>query len=112
MGTENSAGVTEVLRVELEEVGQRRWWAALMATLSSQSGNAFMRFVGVVDGVPRYVGESFPVPRMWGTIPPQESWSPGMADSLAGLRSELARHGWLAVQCGEHPWSLTYQRVV
>lgn len=112
MRTENPADVTEVLRVELEEVGQRHWWAAMLATLSSQSGSAYMRFVGVVDGAPRYVGDSFPVPRTWGTIPPQESWAPGMSDSLAGLRSQLAHDGWSVVQRGEHPWSFTYQRVV
>ncbi len=31
---------TETLRLQLEEVGARHWWAALLATLSSQSGNA------------------------------------------------------------------------
>ncbi len=40
----------KTLRVELEEVGARHWWASLLATLASQSGNTYMRFVGVVNG--------------------------------------------------------------
>lgn len=62
------------LVVRVEEVGARHWWMALLATLASQSGNAYMRFVGVVDEKSVYFSDTFPVPRIWGSIPPQEQW--------------------------------------
>ncbi len=99
-----------MLRVELEEVGARHWWASLLATLASQSGNAYMRFVGVVDGCPRYVSSTFPVPRVWGTVAPQEEWAPGMTASLAELRRSIEKDGWRQCGRGEQPWSLAYQR--
>lgn len=104
------AAEPKTLRVELEEVGARHWWAALLATLASQSGNAYMRFVGVVDGRPRYVSSTFPVPRTWGTVPPQEAWAPGMTTSLAELRRTIEDDGWHEVDRGQQSWSLTYQR--
>ncbi|MBM7461158.1 hypothetical protein ACIBED_02315 [Rhodococcus coprophilus] len=102
--------VTETLRVELEEVGARHWWAALLATLSSQSGNAYMRFVGVVDGELRYFGRTFPVPRMWGPESPQEKWAPGMNDSLTDLTRRIDEDGWRRVGCGTRAWELTFER--
>ncbi len=102
--------VTETLRVRLEEVGARHWWAALLATLSSQSGNAYMRFVGVVDGEPRYRGRTFPVPRVWKPESPQEKWAPGMDDSLTDLTRRIEADGWHRLDCGAHAWDLTFQR--
>lgn len=67
----------QTLRVDLEEVGARNWWAALLATLSAQYGNAYLRFVGVVDGEPRYFSATFPVPRTWGSIPRERNGHPG-----------------------------------
>nr|THJ68927.1 hypothetical protein EU244_24140 [Rhodococcus qingshengii] len=99
----------KTLRVELEEVGARHWWASMLATLSSQSGNAYMRFVGVVDGKPRYVSPTFPTPRGWGTIAPQEEWTPGMTASLAALRRGIENDGWRQSGRGHHPWSLIYR---
>ncbi|MEU5842645.1 hypothetical protein [Rhodococcus sp. NPDC047139] len=103
---------TETLQVELEEVGARHWWAALLATLSSQSGNAYMRFVGVVDGEPRYSGPTFPVPRGWGTDPPREKWAPGLGESLAELERQIESDGWKQVDHGSERWELTYRRPV
>ncbi len=101
---------TETLRLQLEEVGARHWWAALLASLSSQSGNAYMRFVGVVDGRARYRGAAFPVPRLWGTVPPQDQWAPGMDDSLAEIQHRIEGDGWRPVDHGAQPWEVTYQR--
>ncbi|WP_238588681.1 hypothetical protein [Rhodococcus pyridinivorans] len=100
----------ETLRVELEEVGARHWWTALLATLSSQSGNACMRFVGVVDGEPRYTAPTFPVPRGWGTEPPQEKWAPGLSASLADLQRRIESDGWKQIALGSEIWDLAYQR--
>lgn len=102
----------ETLRVELEEVGARHWWAALLATLSSQSGNAYMRFVGIVDGKPRYCGPTFPVPRLWGPELPQEKWAPGLGESLTELQQRIESDGWHQVARGAQAWDLTYQRSV
>ena len=98
-----------ILRICLEEVGARHWWVALFATLSSQSGNAYMRFVGVVEGDPEYVSATFPVPRTLGTIPPEEAWAPDMTKSLEDLRERIESDGWRLVHRGEQPWELTYQ---
>jgi len=98
------------LVVGLEEVGARRWWAALLATLASQSGNAYMRFAGVVDGEPKYLSATFPVPRMWGTIPPQEVWAPGMDQALKSLQKQIEGDGWHIRETGDDPWKLVYTR--
>ncbi|WP_241386281.1 hypothetical protein [Rhodococcus sp. CH91] len=100
----------ETLRVELEEVGARHWWAALFATLSSQSGNAYMRFVGVVGEEPRYRGPTFPVPRGWGYESPREEWVPGLHESLAELQQRIEDDGWTQVGHGTELWDLTYRR--
>ncbi|MDV8070621.1 hypothetical protein R4P64_29220 [Rhodococcus sp. IEGM 1366] len=99
----------ETLRVELEEVGARHWWASLLATLASQSGNAYMRFVGVVDGRSRYVSSTFPVSRTLGTVAPQEAWAPEMTASLAELRRSIEDDGWHLSGRGRQPWSLIYR---
>ena len=100
----------QTLRVDLEEVGARHWWAALLATLSAQYGNAYMRFVGVVDGKPRYFSATFAVPRTWGSIPPREEWAPGMTAALAELRQQIEDDGWQHLGSGDRSWQLTYQR--
>lgn len=99
----------QTLHVEIEEVGARHWWAALLATLFAQYGNAYLRFVGVVGNEPRYVGPTFPVPRGWGSIPPQESWAPGMTDALAEVRQKIVADGWREVGHGSQPWNLTFE---
>ena len=38
------------LQVELEDRAGTAWWAGALATLVSQSGRAYLRFVGRVDG--------------------------------------------------------------
>ena len=38
------------LQIELEDMAGTSWWAGVLATLASQSGNAYMRFVGRVNG--------------------------------------------------------------
>ncbi|MGY3555526.1 hypothetical protein [Williamsia sp. R60] len=98
------------LVVGLEEVGARRWWAALLATLASQSGNAYMRFVGVVDGKQEYFSATFPVPRTWGSIPPQEAWAPGMTQALSDLQKQLHSDGWQLRETQDDPWRSVYTR--
>ncbi|MGV8875143.1 MAG: hypothetical protein ACOH2Q_21615 [Rhodococcus sp. (in: high G+C Gram-positive bacteria)] len=101
---------SSILVVRVEEVGARHWWVALLATLASQSGNAYMRFVGVVDEKPAYFSATFPVPRMWGTIPPQEQWAPGMTRCLDELCREIEDAGWRLHENSIDPWSLSYER--
>jgi hypothetical protein len=71
------------------------WWAGVLATLASQSGNAYLRFVGRVDGQRRYKGATFPAPRTLDPLPPQEAWAPGMTKSLQDLRREIENDGWV-----------------
>ena len=42
------------LQIELEDMAGTSRWAGVLATLASQSGNAYMRFVGRVDGHRHY----------------------------------------------------------
>jgi hypothetical protein len=98
------------LQIKLEDVGGTSWWAGIIATLASQSGNAFMRFVGSANGDRRYKGSTFPSPRTLGTLPPQEEWAPGMTQSLDQLRRDLKDDGWVQVGRGAEPWAFQYQR--
>lgn len=67
MGESSGTGDAETLTVELEDAGGTSWWASLLATLSSQYGNAYKRFVGRVDEERRYVGPTFRPPGRGGT---------------------------------------------
>jgi hypothetical protein len=98
------------LRIEIEDVGGTSWWASILATLTSQSGGQYLRFVGRVDGERRYKGSTFPSPRTLGELPPQEAWAPGMAESLKDLRREVEADGWVLAGEGAQPWELTYER--
>jgi hypothetical protein len=98
------------LQIKLEDVGGTSWWAGVIATLTSQSGNAYMRFVGSTNGDRRYKGSTFASPRTLGTLPPQEEWAPGMTQSLEELRRELEDGGWVQVGRGAEPWAYRYQR--
>ena len=51
------------LQIELEDMAGASWWSGVLATLASQSGNAYLRFVGRVDGDRRSMGASVPAPR-------------------------------------------------
>jgi hypothetical protein len=61
------------LHIELEDLAGTSWWTSALATLASQSGIAYLRFVGLVDGHRRYRSATFPAPRTLGTLPPQEA---------------------------------------
>ena len=93
------------LQIKLEDVGGTSWWAGVIATLTSQSGNTYLRFVASTNGDRRYKGSTFPSPRTSGTVPPQEEWAPGMTQSLHELCRELeddggaGRHERAAVSC-------------
>jgi len=100
------------LQITLEDVGATSWWAGVIATLTSESGNAYMRFVGSTNGDRRYKGSTFPAPRTLGTLPPQEEWAPGMTQSLEELCRELEDDGWVQVGRGAEPWAYQYQRSV
>lgn len=97
------------LQVELEDAGGTRWWKGLLATLSSQYGNAYRRFVGRVDGQVRYESSTFPVLRTWGEIPPREQWAPEMTGALEELRGVLEKDGWVEVGRGDEAWALRYE---
>jgi hypothetical protein len=98
------------LQIELEDMAGVSWWAGVLATLASQSGNAYVRFVGRVDGHRRYKGATFPVPRTLGTLPPQEAWAPGMTKGFQDLRREIEHDGWLEAGRGTDPWAIKYER--
>ena len=100
------------LQIALEDVGGTSWWAGVIATLTSQSGNAYMRFVGSTNGDRRYTGSTFPLPRTLGTLPPQEEWAREMTQSLEELCRELEDDGWVQVGRGAEPWAYQYQRSV
>lgn len=44
------------LQIELEDMAGASWWQGLVATLTAQSGSAYLRFVGRVDGRRQYRG--------------------------------------------------------
>jgi hypothetical protein len=58
------------LQIELEDMAGTSWWAGVLATLASQSGNAYLRFVGYLDGHRRYKAATFPAPRTLGHAAP------------------------------------------
>jgi hypothetical protein len=100
----------ETLQIELEDLAGASLLAGVTATLMSQSGNAYLRFVGRVDGHRRYKSATFPAPRTLGTLAPEEAWAPGMTDSLEDLRREIAGDGWVEVGRGTEPWAFEYER--
>jgi hypothetical protein len=97
-------------QIELEDMAGTSWWAGTLATLGSQAGNAYMRFVGCIDGHRRYKGATFPAPRTLGTLPPEEAWAHGMTKSLQDLRREIENDGWVQAGRGTEPWAFQYER--
>jgi len=98
------------LHIVLEDVGGTSWWAGVLTTLTSQVGSRLLRFVGSVDGDRRYKGPTFAAPRASRSVPPQEEWAPGMADSLRQVQRDVEADGWAQVGRGTDPWSFQYQR--
>jgi hypothetical protein len=98
------------LEISLEDAGGTSWWASLLATLGSQSGNAYLRFVGLVDGEQRYTGATFAAPRTLGEVPPQDAWAPELTTTLDELCQEIEADGWILVGTGEQPWARRYRR--
>jgi hypothetical protein len=73
--------------VELEDVNAASRWASALATLGSQFGNAYSRFVGHATSSdprwPEYRITSSAFPRVRGLpdgMTPKEAWAPGMAE--------------------------------
>jgi hypothetical protein len=95
-----------------EDIAGTSWWAGALATLASQSGNAYLRFVGRVDGHRRYKGATFPAPRTLGALPSKEAWAPGMTKSLQDLRRDIENDGWVEIGLGTEPWAFRYERFV
>ena len=107
----------DTLQIELEDAGGTSMVASLLATLGSQCGNAYHRFVGRAHSAePRWptyaiVGRTFPSPRAFlADLPPQDAWAEGMTQALNELREELLAQGWRPVGQGAHPCSFTYVR--
>jgi hypothetical protein len=48
------------LQIGLQDVGDTAWWKGLLAAVASQYGNAYLRFVGRVDGEVRYTSPTLP----------------------------------------------------
>ncbi|MGT2462215.1 hypothetical protein [Sinomonas atrocyanea] len=110
MGSAERPGSARTLRVELEDPASVPWWARVLYTLSSQYGRSPMRFVARADdGRILYRGATFAGPAL-GRTAPREAWAPGLEASLAELRAEIARDGWLESSHGQQPWDLTYVR--
>jgi hypothetical protein len=97
---------SETLEVELEDVGGTSWWAGILTTFAGQSGSAQLRFVARVGGRTRYTSATFPVPRTFGQIPPQEKWAPGMTACLTEICREIEDDGWTLEPHGDQPWQL------
>jgi hypothetical protein len=107
----------QTLEIELEDAGSTSWLASLLATLGSQNGNAFMRFVarttGSADQPRRVVLRAGPFPRLRSIpddVPPHESYCPGMTATLDDLRQRLEKDGWEPVGHGKHAWSYRYAK--
>ena len=66
----------------------------ITTTLASQSGDAYMRFVGSLNGDRRHKGAPFPSPRTFGTLPPQEEWAPGMTKPPGAASGGGGRPGY------------------
>jgi hypothetical protein len=105
----------DTLEIELEDAGGTSTVASLLATLGSQFGNGYYRFVGRAHSAdPRWptytiVGKTFPTPRAFlDDLPPQDQWAEGMTQALDELREELLAQGWRPVGQGPHPWSFMY----
>jgi hypothetical protein len=101
---------TGILQIELEDSAGTSWWAGTLATLAAQSGSAYLRFVGRVDGHRRYKGATFPAPRTLGILTPKEAWAPGTTKSLQDLRREIESDGWVEAGRGPDPWAFRYER--
>jgi hypothetical protein len=112
----NLSEETETLEIVIEDVSERSWLASLVATLGSQFGGRYYRFVGVIRAghphpVDRVESGTFACPRTVGRdIPPQEQWAFGMTRELNGLRKQLIDEGWFELGHGPQPWSYTYFR--
>lgn len=107
----------QTLEIEMEDAASTSWLAALLATLSSQNGTAFMRFVARAPGPPgeppRIVLRAGPFPRprsLPDDVSPDESSCPGMTAALDDLRERLERDGWEPAGRGEQAWSYRYAR--
>jgi hypothetical protein len=100
----------ESVQIELEDISGTSRWASLLTTLGSQYGNTQLRFVCRVNGKRLYKSASFPCPRNYDEVPPQEAWAPGMTQSLQDLCRELEGNGWSRASQGAEPWAFIYQR--
>jgi hypothetical protein len=110
-------GRQDTLVVELEDVNAASWWASALATLGSQFGNAYSRFVAHATSTdprwPEYRITSQAFPRVRGlpdSMTPEEAWAPGMTGALRELRERLEREGWQLESRGDVPWALRYVR--
>jgi len=105
----------ESVQVELEDAGNRAWWARVLATLGTQNGQQYLRFVARAPGSggtgrPVESSSTFASPRWVHDVPPEPEWAPGMSESLAELRRRLEDAGWVVEGRGETPWSYRYAR--
>jgi len=98
------------LQIELEDIAGASWWRSILASLGSQSGNAYLRFVARVGGERRYTSATFPAPRTLGELPPREEWAPGMTAVLDDLDHQIAADGWIRAGVGDQPWAHSYRR--
>ena len=98
------------LQIEMEDMAGASWWAGVLATLASQSGNAYMRFVGRVEGRRRYKGATFPRRERSARCLQRRRWAPGMTKSLQDLRREIENDGWVEAGRGTEPWAFKYER--
>ncbi len=97
------------LQVELEDTGGTRWWKGLLAMVSSQYGNAYLRFVGRVDGQARGASSTFGAADV-GRDPAAGAVGAGDDRRSQELRGDLEKDGWVEVGRGDEPWALRYER--
>ncbi|WP_139003369.1 hypothetical protein [Arthrobacter crystallopoietes] len=102
--------MAQTLQIELEDTGGTSWWAGVLTTLASQTGNAYLRFVGRTEGKTLYQSDTFPSARSSPTTPPREDWAPGMTGSLEQLINDIEQDGWVRTGRGSEPWAYTYER--
>ena len=98
------------LQIEMEDMAGASWWAGALATLASQSGNAYMR-LSAGRGLSSIQRCHLPAPRTLGTAALQRRrWAPGMTKSLQDLRREIENDGWVEAGRGTEPWAFKYER--
>jgi hypothetical protein len=111
------ADAEELLEIEAEDVGGTSKVASQLATLASQHGNAYFRFVTRVRNPGPHrpatvmTGATFPATRPSMDDPAaQGAWLEIQRERFGEFHRQLVDQGWRPVGHGAHWWSVIYRR--